>query len=500
MWSIKQPKWQALRNISAAQARGDVSIRKSKLLLSVGLLVIGFAIAAIAGNPQRIGHTTLGPRHSSPDDKGMYTAFIDPTNGYAYFVGSYLYKLDITGNLPVQIGPATNTGQFAGSAFDLGAGYVYFPGGTLKRYGVGAGANPATNAGSISLTAGSAAAVVVDDSDPNPANHYAYVLCTVSGNPAKVAKVALSNFTELGSVTLNAGETNFLLGSVVDAQKGYAYFVTAPSSNASPVVVKIKMTPGANPPVRIGALSLNSVGAFIDGASIDTVHGYAYYDTYDSDTNTPGKIFKVKLEAGDVPPTLVGSVNLHPGEGRMAASVCDPVNGFVYFANDNSYPGGVYQFSLNGTNLPVEIGFLPFPGGPDTPPPSGMTTNNTTTNLDGILPFGEVFLRSAVIDPVRGYAYFGQDSRPNQVVKVKLAQVDPFQLNAPQTLNNGAFQFAFTNAAGASFSALAATNLTLPLSNWTALGSVTEVSPGQFQFIDLQAANNPQRFYRVRSP
>lgn len=184
----------------------------------------------------------------------------------------------------------------------------------------------------------------------------------------------------------------------------------------------------------------------------------------------------------------------------MAASVCDPVNGFVYFANDNSYPGGVYQFSLNGTNLPVEIGFLPFPGGPDTPPPSGMTTNNTTTNLDGILPFGEVFLRSAVIDPVRGYAYFGQDSRPNQVVKVKLAQVDPFQLNAPQTLNNGAFQFAFTNAAGASFSALAATNLTLPLSNWTALGSVTEVSPGQFQFIDLQAANNPQRFYRVRSP
>jgi len=30
------------------------------------------------------------------------------------------------------------------------------------------------------------------------------------------------------------------------------------------------------------------------------------------------------------------------------------------------------------------------------------------------LELGEVFIRSAVFDPVRGYAYFGQDSRPNQ--------------------------------------------------------------------------------------
>jgi hypothetical protein len=106
---------------------------KNKLQLTVGLLVFGFTLVASAENPQRIGHTTLVPRHSNPDDKGMYTAFIDPTSGYAYFVGSYLFKLDITGNLPVQIGPATNTGQFINNAFDPGAGYVYFPGGTLKR-------------------------------------------------------------------------------------------------------------------------------------------------------------------------------------------------------------------------------------------------------------------------------------------------------------------------------------------------------------------------------
>ncbi|HWX20723.1 MAG TPA: hypothetical protein VN578_12565 [Candidatus Binatia bacterium] len=465
----------------------------------IGLLAGGLALAAEAGPLKRIGHTTLTPRHSSPDDKGMYTAFIDPTNGYAYFVGSYLFKLDITGNLPVQIGPATNTGQFINNAFDAAAGYVYFPGGTLKRYAVGAGANPVTNAGSLTLAAGTAAAVVLDDSDPNPANHYAYVLCTVSGSPARVAKVALSNFTEQASVTLNAGETNFLFGSVVDAQKGYAYFVTAPNTNSSPAVVKIKLTPGANAPVRIGAVSLNSVGTFIDGGSIDTLHGYAYYDTYDSDTNIPGKIFKVKLEAGDVAPTLVGYVNLHPGEGRLAASVCDPAGGYVYFANDNSYPGGVYQFSLNGTNLPVEISFLPFPGGPDAPPPNGMTTNNTTTNLDGILPFGEVFLRSAVFDPVRGYAYFGQDSRPNQVVKIQVARDTPVITNSAMQPGNG-FRLTYTNTPGVAGTVLASTNLSLPMSNWNVLGVATEISSGQFQFTDPQSTNNPQRFYEIRSP
>ena len=67
-------------------------------------------------------------------------------------------------------------------------------------------------------------------------------------------------------------------------------------------------------------------------------------------------------------------------------------------------------------------------------------------------------------------------------------------------LTNGSFRFAFTNTPGASFGVLAATNPALPLSNWTSLGGLTEVSPGQFQFTDPQATNNPQRFYRVRSP
>jgi hypothetical protein len=382
--------------------------------------VLFAACFASAGSLQRIGHTTLTPRHSNPDDKGMYMALIDPAHGYAYFVGSYLTKLDITGPLPVPVGPALNTGQFASGAIDVAAGYAYFPGGTIRRFALGVGNNPVTEASPLSLSVGATNALVIDDADPNPANHYAYVFA--AGTPAKIVKIALATFTELGSVTLAPGEDRALLANFADAKKGYAYFVTTPNSTGPNIsrVVKIKMTPGSTPPVRIGAVDLDNVPAFIDGGSIDTVHGYAYYGTYDSDPALSAKVYKVKLEEGDAPPTVLGNISLHPGEGRLAASVIDPVNGYVYFADDNTYPGHIYQLSLNGPNLPTEIAVLPLqPGTNPSTPPNGTTIQNVSN--DANLPYGEVFFRSAVFDPIRGYAYFGQDSRPNQIVKVQVA-------------------------------------------------------------------------------
>ena len=116
----------------------------------------------------------------------------------------------------------------------------------------------------------------------------------------------------------------------------------------------------------------------MNGGSIDTVHGYAYYGTYDSDTNVPGKIYKLKLGDGDVPPTSVGTISLHPGEGRLSASVVDPAGGYVYFADDNSYPGGVYQLALNGTNLPIEMACLQLQGGTERPRPAAPPPKPTT--------------------------------------------------------------------------------------------------------------------------
>jgi hypothetical protein len=65
-------------------------------------------------------------------------------------------------------------------------------------------------------------------------------------------------------------------------------------------------------------------------------------------------------------------------------------------------------------------------------------------------------------------------------------------------LPNGSFRFDFTNTPGALFTALASTDLTPDTR--TVLGDVKEISPGNFQFTDFQATNNPQRYYQVHSP
>lgn len=75
----------------------------------------------------------------------------------------------------------------------------------------------------------------------------------------------------------------------------------------------------------------------------------------------------------------------------------------------------------------------------------------------------------------------------------------PVRLTDGVILTNGSFRFGFTNTPEGSYTAFSSTNISSALSNWTSLGSVSEISTGQFQFTDSQATNNPQRFYRVRA-
>jgi len=59
-----------------------------------------------------------------------------------------------------------------------------------------------------------------------------------------------------------------------------------------------------------------------------------------------------------------------------------------------------------------------------------------------------------------------------------------------------AFQLNFIGSSNASYSVWASTNLV----NWTRLGIVTNIVPGQYGFIDADATNWPQRFYRLAAP
>lgn len=76
----------------------------------------------------------------------------------------------------------------------------------------------------------------------------------------------------------------------------------------------------------------------------------------------------------------------------------------------------------------------------------------------------------------------------------------PITLGGSAFQANGAFQLNFTNLPGAKFSVLGSADLSTPLTNWIVLGAAVEVSPGMFQFTDLQATNISSRFYIIRSP
>jgi hypothetical protein len=76
---------------------------------------------------------------------------------------------------------------------------------------------------------------------------------------------------------------------------------------------------------------------------------------------------------------------------------------------------------------------------------------------------------------------------PALLMGTKISGTDPFRLT-------------FTNTSGASFSVWSSTNLMLPFSNWIWLGFAREITPGEFQFSDLNSTNRSQEFYRIRSP
>jgi DNA-binding beta-propeller fold protein YncE len=131
-------------------------------------------------------------------------------------------------------------------------------------------------------------------------------------------------------------------------------------------------------------------------------------------------------------------------------------------------------------------------------PPFAPTTDQSWLTITGIT--NDVVSFSFTFNPVSSrtahITLLGQSIPVTQAG----AGVTPPNLTGAQMLGNGILQFAFTNTPGASFTVVSTTNLSLPFTNWTAVGASTEISPGQFQFTSQPATNDPQRFYGVRSP
>jgi hypothetical protein len=121
-------------------------------------------------------------------------------------------------------------------------------------------------------------------------------------------------------------------------------------------------------------------------------------------------------------------------------------------------------------------------------PAAQWNTNTFVSRPLGDFPFGWA-LATVFVNGIPGTSSLVRVDAPPSIVLLN-----------PTRLGNGSFRFTFTNPPAMNFTALAITNPITALSNWTAIGPVAELAPGQYQFIDTQATSHPKRFYGVRSP
>ncbi len=273
--------------------------------------------------------------------------------------------------------------------------------------------------------------VLLAERNPNAAvidtqSGYAYFgLGTI---PGRVVKVAIGDGKgyprRVGSVTFAPGEDSISCG-VIDTANGYAYFGT----DTAPVrVVKVLLGEGDAPPRRVaGRMLFTTIPAdpfplFIfhshaQSAVIDPANGYAYFGT----GTTPGRVVKVNLGEGDMPPWTAGFLDLAPGEDNLTAAVIDPVNGYAYFGtHPDVLPAHVVKVAVGDGSTPMHrVGSVALEY--EVTMPGGTVIGM----FDG--PPG-----CAVIDPARGQAWFGINGINGRVVKISLGAGDtpPVRLNA----------------------------------------------------------------------
>lgn len=377
------------------------------------------------GGLQRIGSYVF----TDTSVHSLYSSVIDATNGYGYW--------------------GTNGGAPA----------------VVVKVALGSADTAPTEVAKLTLSSsGHINAMVID-----PANGYAYI--GTSANPGEIYKISLGAGTTAPSIvatlTLNSGEGG-INGGAIDTVAGYAYFIT----NAG--LVKVALGSGATAPTRIGTaptysgnlgrmvridapngyvyvaslpfasptgtidkFSTDGAGSpsclgytvlpqsIIGGFDVDTTSGYGYLATYFASTiicsiendTTPCVIMKVSL-GGSTSTTVnyIGGTNVP--EMHFTNIVTDPVSGYIMLGNDVTYPASniIKVGEGAGNALPTEVGSIQLTVGQSTlsvdtcPAPIGTPLN------------GEVFIQSGVIDSNNGYTYWGTDTQPGQIIKVRYSE------------------------------------------------------------------------------
>jgi hypothetical protein len=175
-------------------------------------------------------------------------------------------------------------------------------------------------------------------------------------------------------------------------------------------------------------------------------------------------------------------------DGNDWAAVGEGLNNYVYAlaaSGSNVYAGG--EFTVAGTNAANCI--AQWDGTVWSPLGSGIHGSdvNALTTSTSSLYAGGIFDKA------------GSQPSVNVARAVYVVPSSPPLLQWP-ALGNGTFSAWFTNAPGAFFKGLGGADPSQPLGAWSPLGTVTEMSPGVYQFADPQAGNSGQRYYRVQWP
>ncbi len=225
---------------------------------------------------------------------------------------------------------------------------------------------------------------------------------------------------------------------------------------------------------NLGGISLPLAQASVAGSSI--IQAAATYrttnGTYVVFANA-NNLYSLRIGASN-PPTISNAwASAENGRGSPFVTSTDGTNNVVVWGIGSESDQRLHGF--NG-----DTGAVIFNGGGANELMTGTRRFNT-----GIVARGRIYLAN----DNKVYAFGVPGQTVTNLALGKLS-VQP----------GGAFQFSFTNVPGANFNVFGNTNLTDPFINWTWLGGVTEVSPGQFQFTDPQGASNAARFYQVTSP
>lgn len=216
----------------------------------------------------------------------------------------------------------------------------------------------------------------------------------------------------------------------------------------------------ANIPLNAGAASVTNSSLI---ASTNSFGNHFITATYSGDVNfPPGRATLIqKVHASGTTTILTSAIALTTNVSFTAivtssSSITNIPTGMVSFWDGTKF---LAQIALNSNGL-ANITITNFPA--------------TSHNISAAYASDTLFAASAAF-----------------------VSTTPVTLLNPTILPDGNFQFTFTNVPGASFMALGSSDLELPLSDWTVLGAITEVSPGQYRFID--SADATVGFYAIRS-